>query len=166
MTMTLDETFTGGLCWVGMDPESNDIVLEHTAPARDQDTWHALMAPALAGRHCQVIQATSDAAPGLLAYVAPHLGAHHSPALFHGPPELRKAVAVPMAAKQRAAEKAMLTADERLQQAQEPAQRGTPRLHGAAQAAPQRRPPVWSRSSRRAPPLATSTNVSPSSASR
>src|SRR5215467_3174284 len=43
MTMTLDETFTGGLCVVGMDPESNDIVLEPTAPARDQDTWQALL---------------------------------------------------------------------------------------------------------------------------
>ena len=104
MTMTLDETFTGGLCLVGMDPESNDIVLEHTAPARDQDTWDALMAPALAGLNCKVIQATSDEAPGLLAYVAHHLGAHHS--LFHVQQELSKAVAAPMATKQRAAAKA------------------------------------------------------------
>ncbi len=106
MTMTLDETFTGGLCLVGMDPESNDIVLEHTAPTRDQDTWDALMAPALAGLNCKVIQATSDEAPGLLAYVAHHLGAHHSPDLFHVQQELSKAVAAPMATKQRAAAKA------------------------------------------------------------
>src|SRR5499426_2448889 len=133
MTMTLDETFTGGLCLVGMDPESNYIVLEHTAPARDQDTWHALMAPALAGLNCKVIQATSDEAPGLLAYVAHHLGAHHSPDLFHVQHELSKAIAVPMAAKQRAAAKVMITAEERLQQAQEQAQSG--------HAAPQRRGP-------------------------
>ena len=82
ITMTLDERFTGGLCLVGMDPESNYIVLEHTAPARDQDTWNKLMAPALAGLNCKVIQATSDEAPGLLAYVEHHLGAHHSPDLF------------------------------------------------------------------------------------
>ena len=106
MTMTLDETFTGGLCLVGMDPESNYIVLEHTAPARDQDTWDALMAPALAGLNCKVIQATSDEAPGLLAYVAHHLGAHHSPDLFHVQQELSKAVSAPMATKQRAAAKA------------------------------------------------------------
>ena len=105
-TMTLDETFTGGLCLVGMDPESNDIVLEHTAPTRDQDTWDALMAPALAGLNCKVIQATSDEAPGLLAYVAHHLGAHHSPDLFHVQQELSKAVSAPMATKQRAAAKA------------------------------------------------------------
>jgi len=133
MTMTLDETFTGGLCLVGMDPESNYIVLEHPAPARDQDMWHALMAPALAGLNCKVIQATSDEAPGLLAYVAHHLGAHHSPDLFHVQHELSKAIAVPMAAKQRAAAKVMITAEERLQQAQEQAQSG--------HAAPQRRGP-------------------------
>jgi hypothetical protein len=67
MTMTLDETCTGGLCLVGMDPESHSMVVEHTAPARDHDTWDALMAPALAGLNCKVMQATSDEAPGLLA---------------------------------------------------------------------------------------------------
>ena len=112
MTMTLDETFTGGLCLVGMDPESNYIVLEHTAPARDQDTWNELMAPALAGLNCKVIQATSDEAPGLLAYVAHHLGAHHSPDLFHVQHELSKAVSAPMAAKQRAAAKALAKVEE------------------------------------------------------
>jgi hypothetical protein len=114
MTMTLDETFTGGLCLVGMDPESNYIVLEHPAPARDQDTWHEWMAPALAGLNCKVIQATSDEAPGLLAYVAHHLGAHHSPDLFHVQYELSKAVSAPMAAKQRAAAKALAKVEETL----------------------------------------------------
>ena len=132
MTMTLDETFTGGLCLVGMEPDSNYIVLEHTAPARDQDTWNMLMAPALAGLNCQVIQATSDEAPGLLAYVAHHLGAHHSPDLFHVQPELSKAVSAPMATKQRAAEKALAKAEETLKRVhehrhnttEEPQQRG------------------------------------------
>ena len=119
MTMTLDETFTGGLCLVGMDPESNYIVLEHTAPARDQDTWHEWMAPALAGLNCKVIQATSDEAPGLLAYVAHHLGAHHSPDLFHVQHELSKAVSAPMAAKQRAAAKALAKVEETLNRVHE-----------------------------------------------
>jgi hypothetical protein len=118
ITMTLDETWTGGLGLVGMDPESNSMVLEHTAPARAQDTWHALMAPALAGLNGTVMQATSDEAPGLLAYVAHHLGAHHSPDLFHVQPELSKAVSASMAAKQRAAAKAIPTAEEMLKQVQ------------------------------------------------
>ena len=66
ITLTQDETFTGGLCLVGIEPVSNYIVLEQPALARDQDTWHELMEPALAGLNCQVIQSTSDEAPGLL----------------------------------------------------------------------------------------------------
>src|SRR5262245_65638780 len=91
------------------------------------------MEHALAPLKCHIIQSTSDEAPGLLAYVAHHLGAHHSPDLFHVQHELSKAIAVPMAAKQRAAAKVMITAEERLPQAQEQAQSG--------HAAPQRRGP-------------------------
>jgi hypothetical protein len=39
ITMTQDETFTGGLCLVGIEPVSNYIVLEHPALACDHDTW-------------------------------------------------------------------------------------------------------------------------------
>ena len=118
ITLAKDETFTGGLCLVAIEPKSNDILLEQAAPGRDQDTWHALMEQALAGLNCQVIQSTSDEAPGLLAYVAHHLGAHHSPDLFHVQHELVKAVSGPMAAKQRAAAKAATEAQERFEQGQ------------------------------------------------
>ena len=67
ITLTKDETFTGGLCLVGIEPVSNYIVLEQGASARDHDTWHTLMEQALAGLNCRVIQSTSDEAPGLLA---------------------------------------------------------------------------------------------------
>jgi hypothetical protein len=43
---------------------------------------------ALAQFNCRVIQSTSDEAPGLLAYVAHSLEAHHSPDLFHVQHEL------------------------------------------------------------------------------
>jgi len=76
------------------------------------------MAPALGELNCQVIQSTSDEAPGLLAYVEPHLGAHHSPDLFHVQHELSKAVCAPMATKERAAHKAASEAQQRLVQAQ------------------------------------------------
>ena len=78
-TVTQDETFTGGLCLITMDPESNFILLEQLAQARDQTTWNTLMEPALAPLNCRVIQSTSDEAPGLLAYVEHYLEAHHSP---------------------------------------------------------------------------------------
>jgi DNA-binding XRE family transcriptional regulator len=79
ITVTQDETFTGGLCLVGSEPVSNFILLEQLAQRRDQAAWNALMAPALAQLNCHVIQSTSDEAPGLLASVAHHLEAHHSP---------------------------------------------------------------------------------------
>jgi Family of unknown function (DUF6399)/helix-turn-helix, Psq domain len=118
ITVAKDETFTGGLCLVAIEPKSNYILLEQAAPGRDQDTWHARMEQALAGLNCQVIQSTSDEAPGLLAYVAHHLGAHHSPDLFHVQHALVKAVSGPMAAQQRAAAKAATEAQERFAQGQ------------------------------------------------
>src|SRR5262249_37520432 len=43
LTVAQDETFTGGLCLITMDPESNYIILEQSAQARDQTTWNACM---------------------------------------------------------------------------------------------------------------------------
>ena len=76
------------------------------------------MAPALAQLNCKVIQSTSDEAPALLAYVEHHLEAHHSPDLFHVQHELSKAVCPSLSAKERAAHKAAIEAQERLDQAQ------------------------------------------------
>ena len=118
LTVTQDETFTGGLCLITMDPESNFIILEQLAQARDQTTWNDLMAPALAQLNCRVIQSTSDEAPGLLAYVEHYLEAHHSPDLFHVQHELVKAVSGPMATKERVAHKAITEAMERLERIQ------------------------------------------------
>jgi Family of unknown function (DUF6399) len=112
LTVTQDATFTGGLCRLTMDPESNFIILEQLAQTRDQVMWNELMAPALAPLNCRVIQSTSDEAPGLLAYVEPYLEAHHSPDLFHVQHELVKAVCGPMATKERAAHKALTEARE------------------------------------------------------
>ena len=69
--------------------------------------------------NCHVIQSTSDEAPDLLAYVEHHLGAHHSPALFHVQHELVKAISGALATKQRAAGKAATEAQAMLAQRQE-----------------------------------------------
>jgi Family of unknown function (DUF6399) len=114
LTVTQDETFTGGLCLITMDPESNFLIVEQLAQARDQTAWNACMAPALAQFNCRVIQSTSDEAPGLLAYVEHYLEAHHSPDLFHVQHELVKAVSGPMATKERAAHQAVSEATEQL----------------------------------------------------
>ncbi len=148
ITLTQDETFTGGLCLVGMDPVSNYIFLEQVAHARDQDTWQALLEQALSGLNCRVIQSTSDEAPGLLASVEQHLRAHHAPDLCHVQQELSKAVTAPLAVKQRAAATAVAQAEETLKRVHErlanangePAKRGpgrppktTPGLEQATQ---------------------------------
>ncbi len=138
ITLAKDETFSGGLCLVAMEVKSNYIILEQAAQGRDQDTWNALMEQALSGLNCQVIQSTSDEAPGLLAYVEHYLGAHHSPDLFHVQHELVKAVSGPMATKQRAAAKAASEAQERLEQAPEP----VPSPEGAPQKRAPGRPPT------------------------
>src|SRR5207244_12277600 len=57
ITTTQDETFTGDLCLVAIEPVSNSILLEHTSEARDHDTWQALMKPALARVNCRGTQA-------------------------------------------------------------------------------------------------------------
>jgi hypothetical protein len=69
ITMTQDETFTGGLCLVGIEPVSNYIVIEQAAPARDHDTWQALMEPALAELNCRVIQSRTH---GTEAAISPN----------------------------------------------------------------------------------------------
>lgn len=118
ITVTQDETFTGGLCLVASDPVSNFIILEQLAQARDQTTWNDLMAPALAQLNCEIIQSTSDEASGILAYVEHQLGAHHSPDLFHVQQELSRAVCAPLATKERAAEKVLTEAKAQRDQAQ------------------------------------------------
>jgi Family of unknown function (DUF6399) len=135
ITVTQDETFTGGLCLVAIEPVSNFIILEQLAQSRDQDIWNALMAPALAPLNCDVMQSTSDEAPGLLAYVEHHLGVHHSPDVFHVQHALSTAVCAPLATKERAADKALSEAKERLDQVhvrlesadEQPAKRGPSR---------------------------------------
>jgi Family of unknown function (DUF6399) len=137
LTVTQDETFTGGLCLITMDPESNFLIVEQLAQARDHVSWHACLAPALAQLNCRVIQSTSDEAPGLLAYVEHYLEAHHSPDLFHVQHELVKAVAGPMATKERAAHKAVIEAKEQLERLQNAPQSAG---HETAKRAPGRPP--------------------------
>jgi len=115
LTVTQDETCTGGLCLITLDPDSNFILVEQLAQARDHVSWNDAMAPALAKFNCRVIPSTSDEAPGLLAYVAHSLEAHHSPDVFHVQHELVKAVSGPMATTERAAYQAVIEAQEPLQ---------------------------------------------------
>jgi hypothetical protein len=125
LTVPQDDTCTGGLCLITMAPDSNCMLVAPLAQARDQAPWKEWMAPALAPLNGRVLQSPSDEAPGLLASVEHSLEVHHAPDVFHGQPALVQAVSGPMAAKERAAYKAVTEATaqrERLQSA--PAKRG------------------------------------------
>ena len=122
-TVTQDDTWTGGRCLVTMDPDSHGMLVAQRPQARDHTSWEALMAPALAPRKGQGIPSTSEAAPGLLAYVAHALEAPPAPDLCHGQPARRKAVSAPLAITEPAAPKA--AAEAHAQRAQGPTPRHT-----------------------------------------
>jgi hypothetical protein len=94
------------------------MLVAQLAQARDHASWHAWMAPALAPLNGQGLPSTSEAAPGLLAYGAHALEAHHAPDLFPGQHKLVTAVSGPMATKERAAHTAVTEAREQRERLQ------------------------------------------------
>ncbi len=114
ITVCQDETFTGGLCLVAIEPESGFILLEKKAENRTCETWTAQMSEAMQGMKAKIIQATSDEGKGLLAYAEHTLQVAHSPDIFHVQHELCKAVAAPVAIKTRRSERAVLSTSEDL----------------------------------------------------
>jgi len=74
---TTAATVTGALGLGGRAPVRHAMLLAPLAAARAHDPCHACMAPALAGLHGTVRPATREAAPGLVASGAPHLGHRH-----------------------------------------------------------------------------------------
>jgi hypothetical protein len=92
ISLVEDETFHPEPCLVGIEPESDFIVLETYAAQRNAETWNAEVEKALAGLNMRVVQSTSDEAKGILAHVRAGLGAHHSPDLFHLQQDLARGV--------------------------------------------------------------------------
>jgi hypothetical protein len=82
VTCALDETFPSGICLVGIEVESNFILLEQFANKRDCEKWHEAMKGPLSGLPMTVIQVVSDEAKSLLKYTRDLLQAHHSPDVF------------------------------------------------------------------------------------
>jgi len=78
-----DETFHPQICLVAIEPVSNFLLLEQYQPQRDAVTWNQCLDERLAGLPITVFQVTSDQSKALIAHTESHLGAHHSPDLFH-----------------------------------------------------------------------------------
>jgi len=83
ITLCEDETFHPQICLVAIEPVSNFILVEQYQPQRDAETWRQCVSQQLVGLPVSVVQVTSDAAKALIAHAETHLGAHHSPDLFH-----------------------------------------------------------------------------------
>lgn len=83
ITVCEDETFHPQICLVAIEPVSNFLLLEQYATQRDAETWSQALDQRLSGWSVTVCQVTSDEAKALIAHAEQHLGAHHSPDLFH-----------------------------------------------------------------------------------
>jgi hypothetical protein len=69
----------------GVAPGSHAMLVAHAAQGHEHATGPAGLAQALAGLACQGMPATSEAAPGLLAAVAPPRGAGPALAVWSSP---------------------------------------------------------------------------------
>jgi len=112
ITLCEDETFHPQICLVAIEPVSNYLLLEQYAAARDANTWHQAIAPRLASWSITVMQVTSDEAAALIAHAEQHLGAHHSPDLFHVQQETVKATGLALAGQTRRAYQAVTDAEQ------------------------------------------------------
>jgi len=112
ITLCEDETFHPQICLVAIEPVSNYLLLEQYATARDANTWNQAIAPRLASWSITVMQVTSDEAAALIAHAEQHLGAHHSPDLFHVQQETVKATSLALAGQTRRAYQAVTDAEQ------------------------------------------------------
>jgi hypothetical protein len=103
ITLCEDETFHPQICLVAIEPVSNFLLLEQYQPQRDAATWDRCLDEKLAGLPVTVLQVTSDQSKVLIAHAEMHLGAHHSPDLFHVQYDTVRATSTALAGQTRAA---------------------------------------------------------------
>jgi len=111
-----DETFHPEICLVAIEPVSNFILLEQYQPQRDAATWNACMDQALDNLPVTVIQCTTDEAKALITHAQTHLGAHHSPDVFHVQHDVSQATSFALSNQTRIAQLQLEKAGEQVQQ--------------------------------------------------
>jgi hypothetical protein len=104
ITVCQDETFHPQICLVAIEPVSNFILLEQYQSQRDAATWNDCMDHVLGTLPVTVVQCTSDEAKALITHAHTHLGAHHSPDIFHVQQEVSRATSFALSSQTRAAE--------------------------------------------------------------
>lgn len=110
MSLCEDETFHPQICLVAIEPVSNYLLLEEYSPKRDAETWNQVLDERLAEWPVTVCQVTSDEAKALVAHAEKHLGAQHSPDLFHVQHETVQATGLALAGQTRRAHQAVADA--------------------------------------------------------
>lgn len=113
ITLCQDETFHPQPCLVAIEPVSNFVVAEKYTEQRDARTWDQTIDRAIEGLPVTVFQSTSDEAKGILAH-AKKRRAHHSPDLFHVQHEACGATSLALSHQVKAAEQAVIKAQEHL----------------------------------------------------
>jgi len=103
ITLCEDETFHPQICLVAIEPVSDFLLLEQYQSQRDAATWDRCLDERLAGLPVTVVQVTSDQSKALIAHTESHLGAHHSPDLFHIQQDTVRATSAALAGQTRAA---------------------------------------------------------------
>ena len=101
ISVAADETFHPNICLVGMEPVSDFILLEGYQPQRDAETWNRCLSAKLASLPITVCQVVGDQAKAIIHLAEVHLGAHHSPDLFHVQQDTSRAVSLPLASQTR-----------------------------------------------------------------
>ena len=105
ITLCEDETFHPQICLVAIEAVSNFILVEQYEPHRDAATWNRCLDERLACLPVTVCQVTSDQAKALITHTEIHLGAHHSPDLFHVQYDTVRATSLALAGQTGRAEK-------------------------------------------------------------
>ena len=113
ITVAEDETFHPETCLVSMEVVSNFILLEKYADDRTAKTWNQAMDAATKGLNVEIFQGVGDEAPALIKHTEEHLGAHHSPDLFHIQNEITKGIGCRLTAQENEALKAVKEAEEK-----------------------------------------------------
>ncbi len=119
ITICEDENFHQDPCLVGIEPVSNFILLEKYSADRTAEHWTACLTEATKGLKLKVIQSTSDEGKGIVRHTQEHLGAHHSPDLFHVQHELVKGTSVALKNRKKRAQKEVDEAATELNRKQE-----------------------------------------------
>jgi hypothetical protein len=107
ITLCEDETFHPQICLVSMEPVSGFLLLEEYQSQRNADTWNRCLDQRLAPLQVTVFQVTSDQAAALISHTEDHLGAHHSPDIFHVQQDTVRATGGGLASQTRATQRAV-----------------------------------------------------------